>query len=68
MSEKCLGCRFFDNNPVSIERGFPGLNSLSSAYASVRAESGICSRLDRFISSNYGCTYFESPNGINSSD
>jgi hypothetical protein len=59
MRDECLACGFFQNNPVVLETVFPGLNSLSSAYASVRAESGICNRLDLFVSSRYGCAYFE---------
>jgi len=58
MRAKCIDCRFFQNNPVMIETAFPGLNCLSSAYSSVRAESGICERLELFVSSRYGCTFF----------
>jgi hypothetical protein len=59
MRAKCIDCRFFQNSPVMIETAFPGLNSLSSAYSSVRAESGICDRHELFISSRYSCTFFE---------
>ena len=58
MRAKCIDCRFFQNNPAMIETAFPGLNSLSSAYSSVRADSGICDRLELFVSSRYGCTFF----------
>ncbi len=58
MIAKCIDCGFFRNNPVVIETSFPGLNSLSSAYSSVRAESGICDRLELFVSSHYGCKFF----------
>ncbi|MGD0886912.1 MAG: hypothetical protein ABSA46_18880 [Thermodesulfovibrionales bacterium] len=58
MRANCIDCGFFRNDPVMIETAFPGLNSLSSAYSSVRAESGICDRLDLFVSSRYGCTFF----------
>jgi hypothetical protein len=58
MIAKCIDCGFFQNNPVMIETAFPGLNSLSSAYSSVRAESGICDRLELFVSSRYGCKFF----------
>ncbi|MGD0281231.1 MAG: hypothetical protein ABSB95_02585 [Dissulfurispiraceae bacterium] len=58
MRAKCIECGFFQNNPAIIETAFPGLNSLSSAYSSVRAESGICERLELFISSRYGCKFF----------
>jgi hypothetical protein len=58
MRDKCIDCGFFRNDPVVIEKAFPGLNSLSSAYSSVRAESGICDRLELFVSSRYSCTFF----------
>ena len=59
MTNRCTCCSFFKNDPALIEMIFPGLNSLSSAYSSVRAESGICDRHELFISSRYGCTLFE---------
>ena len=55
---ECIDCGFFQNDPAMLEAAFPGLNSLSSAYSSVRAESGICGRLDLFVSSRYGCSFF----------
>lgn len=59
MRVNCIECAFFQNDPVMLERAFPGLNSLSSAYSSVRAESGTCNRLELFVSSRYECTLFE---------
>ncbi len=59
MLAKCLNCGFFQNSPATIEAVFPGLNSLSSAYSSVRGEAGICDRLDLFVSQRYGCIFFE---------
>jgi len=41
-----------------IEAAFPCLNSLSSAYLSVRAEAGICDGLDLFVSSCYDYIFF----------
>jgi len=58
MTAECIACAFFQNNPAVIETTFPGLNSLSSAYSSVRGESGICDRLELFVSSRYGCKFF----------
>ena len=55
----CRECRFFNNDPAWLERALPGLNVLSSAYASVRAEAGICSRRDLFLSPTTRCEYFE---------
>ena len=58
MMAECINCGFFRNDPAVIEKDFPGLNSLSSAYSSVRADSGICDRLELFVSSRYSCTFF----------
>ncbi|HEX8949738.1 MAG TPA: hypothetical protein VF790_12285 [Dissulfurispiraceae bacterium] len=63
MSGKCISCNFFDNDPVLIETSFPGLISLSSAYASVREDAGICSRHGLFVSSWRGCKDFENTDG-----
>ncbi len=59
MREQCMQCRFFRNDPVWIETAFPGLNSLSSAYASVRADAGTCSRHGLFLSPWKSCGDFE---------
>ena len=55
----CRNCRFFNGEPASIEAAFPGLNSLSSAYSSVRADAGICNRHGLFVSPSKGCEDFE---------
>jgi len=54
-----INCRFFNSDPALIEGAFPGLNSLSSAYSSVRADAGICSRRDLFVAPATGCRDFE---------
>jgi len=38
---KCGLCRFFTGAPAELERAIPGLNILSSAYGSVRADTGL---------------------------
>ena len=55
----CRNCMFFNGEPASIEAAFPGLNSLSSAYSSVRADAGICNRHGLFVSPSKGCKDFE---------
>ena len=55
----CFDCRHFVNDPKRIESAIPGLNCLSSAYASVRGEAGLCTRQDRFIAPGGQCRYFE---------
>ena len=58
MKDKCISCRYFDNRSEIIERTFSGLNSLSSAYGSVWAESGICSLHELFLSPWRRCKDF----------
>lgn len=42
-------CRYLVGTPAALERAIPGLNVLSSAYGSVRADTCLCSRHDRFV-------------------
>lgn len=58
MQCKCANCRFFDNDPARIEASIAGLNVLSSAYASVRADAGICSRHELFVATWRRCKNF----------
>ena len=48
---RCGACRFLIGAPAALERAIPGLNILSSAYGSVRADTGLCERHDRFVTS-----------------
>ncbi len=48
-THRCLDCRFFSNDPDRVEEAIPGLTILSSAYASVRADAGVCSRHEIFL-------------------
>ena len=41
-----------------MEQALPGLSSLSSAYASVRGDDGICRRDDRLQRAQAGCAAF----------
>ncbi len=60
INDRCGDCEFFNNDPEWIEAAFPGLNSLSSAYASVRAEAGTCSRRGLFLPPwKESCRYFK---------
>ena len=49
------GCAYFRSHPAEIEGRLRGLNSMSSAYASVRAEDGLCRRHDRYVSASSVC-------------
>jgi len=45
----CRQCRFFDDDPASIEAQLPGIKALGSAYGSARGNAGICQVLERFM-------------------
>jgi len=57
---RCGACRFFVGAPAALERAIPGLNILSSAYGSVRADTGLCRRHESFTTSaTVSCPQFE---------
>jgi hypothetical protein len=58
--QRCLNCRHFRNGPRYLESVFKGMNILSSAYASVRGNDGICLLHDRYLSANACCDSFQS--------
>ena len=47
--KQCGACRFFIGTPDALERAIPGLNILSSAYGSVRGNTGLCERHEFFV-------------------
>lgn len=47
--QRCGGCRFFTGEPAALERAIPGLNILSSAYGSVRDNTGLCEERESFV-------------------
>jgi hypothetical protein len=57
--EFCLRCIHFNNSPEYLESVYKGLTALSSAYASVRKEDGICSLNDIYLSARGWCDRFE---------
>ena len=56
--QKCLTCRHFRNDPRYLESVFKGMNILSSAYASVRSNDGICLLHDLYLSADACCGDF----------
>ena len=54
----CLRCAYFNNSPEYLESVFKGLATLSSAYASVRKQDGICSLKDLYLSADGLCENF----------
>lgn len=55
---RCGLCRHFRNDARYLETAIPGLSSLSSASASVRADDGICTLRERYLSAHGACTDF----------
>ena len=58
MTPSCRACIHFRNDPAYLESVFQGLNVMSSAWASVVAEDGLCLRHDRYISAEAHCPDF----------
>jgi hypothetical protein len=54
----CRGCRHFRNDPAFLEAAVAGLTSLSSGYASVRGDDGLCLCHDRHVSARSSCNSF----------
>ena len=59
----CARCAHFRSQPAQIESRLRGLKSMSSAYASVRAEDGLCSRHDRYVAASSVCEDYQ-PAGL----
>jgi len=55
---QCGACAHFRNDPAYLESAFAGLSSLSSAWASVRAEDGLCLRHERYLGARSWCEDF----------
>ena len=55
----CGGCRHFVSAAAELERELAGLNILSSAYGSVRADTGLCRLKDLFCVPAHGCERWE---------
>ncbi|MBF0255576.1 MAG: hypothetical protein HQL47_03765 [Gammaproteobacteria bacterium] len=58
---RCGNCGHFVGEALALEREFAGLNILSSALGSVRADSGWCRLLDRIQVARQGCEQHEFP-------
>jgi hypothetical protein len=54
----CLDCSQFSSAPLDIEAALPGLASLSSGYAAVRANDGLCARHDRYVAASSICAQY----------
>jgi fructose-bisphosphate aldolase class 1 len=58
IAKECRTCRHFLSVPVAVEDAVPGLASLSSGYASVRADDGLCALHDRYVAARSVCDCF----------
>ncbi len=56
--DECGSCAHFRNDPAYLEAVLNGFTGLSSAYASTRADDGICRRHDRFVGPHSSCGDF----------
>lgn len=54
----CLQCEYFQNAPREVEAALPGLSALSSAYAAVRGNDGVCGVHDRYVAAASVCPAF----------
>ena len=62
----CADCRHFNARPLDIEAALPGLSTLSSAYAAVRSDDGLCAVHDRYVAASSVCAQYRvlAPPGI----
>jgi len=51
----CISCRNFRNTPQYLESTYKGLSSLSSGFASVRKDDGICVEREIYLSATGSC-------------
>ena len=59
LEDSCGSCRYFCQSPHEIESQMPGLRSLGSVYASVRASDGLCCRHDRYLGASSYCDEYQ---------
>ena len=59
VEDSCGSCRYFCQAPHEIESQMPGMRSLGSAYASVRASDGLCRRHDRYLTACSHCADYQ---------
>jgi hypothetical protein len=56
---RCGACRHFCNEPLLLEQQTPGLAVLSSGFAAVRADDGLCSAHLRYLPAYAVCNRFQ---------
>ena len=55
----CIDCKHFRNSPKYLESVFKGMSTLSSGYASIRKDDGICLIHDEYLGAEDWCEKFE---------
>ena len=60
MNKSCRQCEHFVTDPKELETIVPGLNIVSSAYGSVRADTAYCKSRDIFLTPILACHAFKS--------
>lgn len=51
----CAGCHHFIGRPSELELLLPGMNTLGSAYGSVRDSDGLCQQHQRYLRATCLC-------------
>ena len=59
MNTSCRECEHFVIDPGELEAIIPGLNIVSSAYGSVRADTAYCKFKDIFLTPAPACSAFK---------
>ena len=57
-SPACRRCRHFQNDALELEAALPGLSSLSSGFAAVRSNDGLCAVHERYVAASGICAVF----------
>ena len=65
---QCGNCGHFRNDRAYLEAAIPGLTSMSSGDASVRADDGVCLRHDRYLSARASCADFRSVDALRTAE
>jgi hypothetical protein len=60
----CSSCRHFRRAADELEAELPHLRTLSSAYAAVRSDDGLCGVHNRYVASYYVCAAYQSVAGL----
>jgi hypothetical protein len=57
--EICRNCAHFQNDPAAIEKTYPALSMMSSGFASVRDQDGVCGHHQLYLSARDSCSGFK---------